>query len=191
MKLITDGYGIKNKEKMLYQDENELLIKFKNISEEHMSKGYLEYEHIADEYDKQQTHFYLSEIEQGNKNYPGLPNEFDWMLDIHWQLIFTDRYITAKESDIGSFEVKGQWVKDRYFDYAKACVPYLQTTNIHEIVPNITAKLNESVFSRKPSRLAYLVAAIINKNDPDFCYWYKLLLNNIELFKQLEKDYND
>jgi len=174
---------------MLHNQDFDILIEdFRKLYNKHLEIGFVEnYNDVPFLYDQYQTHFYISEVMKGILKHKGLPRIYDWYKNVNWSKIYTDKYIYSNEEEIGSFEVNGLWVKDRYFDYATACIPYADDINLQKYIHRAVA-VNEfggQVYKEKPSRMVYLVASIINKNNENFPFWYTKMVKNLHKFEEL------
>lgn len=157
---------------------------FSEIHEYHESCGYVDYLKYPYLYNACQTHFYQKEIMLGTTKFD-VVNKHRWQAHIDWTKIYTDKWVKSYYGQPGSIDVNDMIVKDRYYDYAKACIPYAEDPDLFDMVKEAIFNNNLNVYIKKPPAMVYMVGAIENKNNENFVKYYNLMLKNLNKLQEL------
>tara|TARA_B100001057_G_scaffold496955_1_gene599817 strand:- start:402 stop:893 length:492 start_codon:yes stop_codon:yes gene_type:complete len=157
---------------------------FGAISDAHKKRGFTDYKDTSYLYNACQTHFYQKEIMLGTVKYE-VPLKHKWFNKIDWPKLWTDKWVRGYTDDPGVIDINDMLVKDQYYDYAKACMPYIDDPDLDRMVQDAISKLNLNVYTKKPPAMVYMIGAIENKDNEEFVKYYNLMIKNIEKINNL------
>lgn len=157
---------------------------FKDISEEHKQRGFVNYREYPYLYNACQTHFYQKEIMLGTTKFD-VTIKHRWQAGIDWTKIYTDKWVKGYTEEPGVIDVNDVLVKDQYYDYAKACIPFAEDPDLFDMVKEAIFKNNINAYIKKPPAMVYMVGAIENKNNENFVKYYNLMLKNLNKIEEL------
>lgn len=180
------------------QPSEKLLDEYKRIRQGHLDAGFVDYNvNNHNLLNCLQTHFYKCNIMEALHHYLTTPDAVvfgrmrgPWFNDIDWEKIYTDKWVYCDKDDPGAISFAGTYVKDQYFDYANALIPYYKsgedvTLLVYDAFRNW--HLSKGIYKEKPQVIVYMVGIIINKYNPEeVAYWFNELTKNIGKFKKLE-----
>ena len=157
---------------------------FKQISETHQKQGFTDYKSIDYLYNTCQTHFYIQQVMLGTVNHNVLLKH-KWFDKIDWTKLYTDKWVKGYTGEPGVIDVNDTLVKDQYYDYAKACIQYIDDPDLDDMVEEAIKTQNLNVYTKKPTAMVYIIGAIENKDNEEFVKYYNLMLKNVEKINNL------
>ena len=166
---------------------------FRKIRELHVNQGFLDYENpdcYTNMVNELQVHHYKINVMKGVDKFKHKmlgSNWRKWQDDFAWRNIWTDKFVYTSEYDKGAFLWKDKWIKDQYYDLAKALIPYIDMDLEKEI--ELVHQKNTDLrffYKKKPPALVYMVACIENNDNETFINWFHKMTSNEKKFDYLK-----